>query len=301
MDIEKILFIPSKSRYELSIEEKGSEEEAKASFSSEKVWERIRTSHFLQKENIGKFRDNFSPEQIVDRSRLTPEMIQQYETFAFLGGDNHFGYCAQEVMKYLQANPQDTKRVMGVVLDPTKSLGALLYFNTDTFLDNVEKLRDDNYEIENWTTLEAKVFGDKQPHPAIGDYFVGELNRLDMSRTIVSIDGQEVDCPEKSSGLLIAVGAASSRGSWYNNLHFSTFKEGDEFPKDADYARIFVTENWQRKKFTLNRGQVLTLDSYNDGSGVISPDSQLDHTAEFEMGKKAEIRLSDQYLTVIRI
>ncbi len=302
MKYSDIVIIPSKSRYELELEKYGNVEDTDTNFKSEQILKIVKDSHIAQKRNIKRVADVIGHDKVIDRSSLNPEVISDNDIFVFLGGDNHFTYCSQEILNYMKQNNGEEKQVIGCVLDPAKSYGGLLYFDVDKLLENLPKLEKENYLIENWTSLEADVNnrnGKVASYPAVGDYFVGERERLLMSRNTVSLDG-EVVLPEKSSGLLIAVGAGSGNGSWYDNVHNLMFGFPDEFGKEEDFANIILTENKSKSKLTLYRGQILTIASYNDDCGIISPDSHRDHSADFHMGAQAEVHISDLKLPVVK-
>jgi len=305
MDPHKILIVPSKSRYELEVARYGSEERAEQGYVPA-VWKNIRSGHLAQKENLDLLEYYFSPEQFVDRSELTPALIDKYGAFVFLGGDNHFTYCSQIMLRYLQKNAPDKnykkKMVLGTVLDPKRSWGGQLYFTVDDLIGFLPKLKEDNFEIEKWAALEANVMqGDKTSklYPAINEIFVGETKRWMMSRNQVYLDGRDI-FPDKSSGILIATGTGSGNGSWYDNVHSIAFGESDVFSREAACARVILTEHKSRIKTTLYPGQVLTIHSSNDDAGVILPDSHEERAVSFPMGGAAEIRIGSLYLPVVR-
>jgi NAD kinase len=300
MNLDKVLFVPSKSRYEIEIARAGSESLARSFFGSAEVWDYITESYAAQKANLERVVTEFGSEKIIDRS-LLEDFIKDNDLFVFLGGDNHFTYCAQELLRYLQQHPDERKYVAGVVLDSKKSLGALLYFDVDRFLGSLQLIKRGDCRVERWTTLEARVDAGSSvalPYPAIGDYFVGEYGRLSMSRNRVYIDCMEI-FPDKSSGILVSVGAGSGPGSWYNNVHRVMFGEADRFGKQDGEARVILTEHESRSKATLSAGQMLVIDSYNDARGIVSPDAHEEHSVDFRIGSRAEIRISDIKLDVI--
>ncbi|MFH1511573.1 MAG: hypothetical protein ABIF10_07835 [Candidatus Woesearchaeota archaeon] len=296
INLENIVLIPSKDRYELELAKWGSEESARKRFSSGQLWNRVLESHHRQKMNlqeISRIGVNF-----MDRSQLVPEIIQKKDLFVILGGDNHFTYCCQEVLRYEQSNPDNQKLVLGCVLDPSKSVGALLYFDTQSFLGNLDNFEKGLYELEHWTALEAKVDGEVA-YPAVGDYFVGEKNRLYMSRNLVYLEGKQI-LPEKSSGLLVVAGAGSGPGSWYDNIHCDRYGRPDSFAKSEECCRIIATEEKSRSKAVMSKAQTLIIESYNDDKGIIVPDSHIDHGVAFGMGSSCKIVVSDTKLHVVR-
>jgi hypothetical protein len=123
INMHKVLFVPSKSRYELEIAKRGSEEAARKYFCSEQVWNDIYEGHLAQKESLSALREALPDSRMIDRSELNTENISAYQLFIFLGGDNHFTYCVQRILDYQCKYNQD-KYVMGIVLDHRKSLGA---------------------------------------------------------------------------------------------------------------------------------------------------------------------------------
>jgi len=304
MDIEKVVIIVSKSRYELELEKYGSEERAREKYVP-KLWENQQRGHVDQKINLAKISQHFYPHQIItDRINLTPALIEKYEAFVFLGGDDHFTYCSQAMLKYLQENKQAKKIVFGTVLDPKRSWGGQLDFTVDSFIDFFPRLQQDDYEIEKWTALEAVVQRGETKSPpalAINHFLVAETDRRDMSRNYVYLNGKEI-FPDKSSGIIVAVGAGSGDGSWYDNVYGAVFQKADVLPRQTEYARIFLTENKSRSVATLHTGEVLVIHSSNDSAGIVSPDSskEKDREIPFPMGAAAEIKISSISLPVVR-
>jgi len=300
MDLEKILLVASRSRYQCEIEKYGAEEVAREKYVPE-LWLNLKEGHLAQKTNLTKIKMLFHPEQIIDRSKLTSAIIDNYDAFVFLGGDNHFTYCSQILLRYLQENPEKQKAVFGVVLDPKRSWGGQLNFNIDDFINYLPQIQKNRFGVEKWTALQTVVKPGERSismYPAINEIFAGETKRWMMSRNYVYLDGKEM-FPDKSSGILIATGTGSGNGSWYDNVHAVTFGESDAFPRTADYARVILTEHKSRSKITLHKGQLLTIYSSNDDAGMILPDSHEERSVPFPMGAVAEVRVNSLYLPVV--
>ncbi len=300
MDLEKIIIVASKSRYECEIDRHGHEEKARKNYVPQ-LWQNLKDGHLAQKTNLAKLQSSFYPEQIIDRGALTSTIIDKYDGFVFLGGDNHFTYCAQLLLHYLQENPDKEKMVFGTVLDPNRSWGGQLYFTVDTLLDYLHRIQDDSFEVEKWAALETTVRQGERVtsmYPAINEIFAGETKRWMMSRNHVYLDGKEI-FPDKSSGILVATGAGSGHGSWYDNVHAITFGESDTFSKDTAEARVILTEHASRSKSSLYPNQVLAIQSSNDNAGIILPDSHDQRAVSFPMGAVAEIRIGSLYLPVV--
>ena len=100
MDLDNIVMIPSKSRFELEVEKWGTIQAARKKFVDE-VWEKVEQSHYAQTANIQKIAKRLGKRLMHDRSWLTPRKVGSCSTFAFLGGDDHFKYCTHIVLKYL--------------------------------------------------------------------------------------------------------------------------------------------------------------------------------------------------------
>jgi isopentenyldiphosphate isomerase len=303
IDPARMLIIPSKSRYDLSVEKYGSVEAARSKFRSKRKWREVVESNERQKANWKRVEKAKGKERMIDRSLLTPEMIAKYDLFVSLGGDNHLTYCSQVVLEYMKKHPEEAKYMMGVVLDPVKSHGGLLHFDVDEFLES-----DLRFQVENWTTLEAEVDngGRVKPYNGIGDFFVGEYSNLQMSRSDVyelfeTLDkDEEPIMPEKSSGILIVTGAGSGNGSWYDNVHRCYFDRPDEFGREEEVARIILRENRAKCKRILEKGDTVYIDSYNDARGIVAPDSHEENAVDFDMGARAAVRISDLKLKVVR-
>lgn len=307
LTLDKMVIVPTKSRFNLC-GGSGNPEQAKRRFRSERKWTEVVDSDLSQKEGIGIVSEELPNVMMIDRSELTEQILAEHDLFVFLGGDNHFTYGGQVILQYMKEHPGEQKFAAGVLLDPCKSFGGVLYFNIKTFLKSIRKFSLGQYGVEYWTTLEAKVHNgtcEVEPYPAVGDYYVGEYSVLQMSRNDIFdsqlyIDGKQI-LPEKGSGLLVAVGASTGAGSWYDNVYHCYFDKPDEVPKDSETARLVVKENKAKPIATLQKGQTLVIDSYNDHKGIVAPDSHEEHSAAFEMGSQAKIWISDLKLPVVRM
>lgn len=307
-NMRRMMVIPSKSRYELTLERFGSEDASRRHFGQTEVWDYIISSHHAQRESLGVIKraceEYATP--FIDRSRLTQDIIGEYDTFVFAGGDNHFTYCAQEILQYQREYPGERKDVIGVILDSTKSLGALLQTDPEGFIDAIPRLLRGEYATGAWTTLEATVRADgivRRPHPALGEYFIGERDRMDMSRNKTYLNGTPV-LLEKGSGILVVTGAGAGEGSWYDNNHAVLYGASDGLVREALEAHAIVTENKQavdpsRGKAVLHPEDSLMVFSYNDADGVLCPDAHREHSVPFMIGAKAEVRVGEHPLSVI--
>ena len=157
-------------------------------------------------------------------------------------------------------------------------------------------------KLEQWTLLESNIINHGKhlaPSLALGDYFIGERERVFMSRNKAQLDGKEIFL-DKSAGILIVTGSGSGKGSWYNNIHNTYFGKSDVFGRGEEFAQLILTENESKTKVKLKKGQKLIIDSYNDDGGIISPDSHLEHSVDFSIGARAEIKISNIRLNVLK-
>jgi len=332
----EILFVPSKSRYELEREKSWAElnpprkgyalarqvllernlphgkdalhDEVRARIISDSSWENIWGGHLRQKKALAELAEVVRPEQIVDRSKL-PEELDKYALIVSLGGDNHFQYCGQVLAKEAQERCNEEKYIAGVVLDRKLSAGALLSYDKDSFLSSLDDLESGNYELEKWATLEAEVDDGKnilKPYNAVSEMLIGELDRSMTSRVGAynSPSRENPILPEKTSGVLAAVGAGSGKGSWYSNIKSCYADKGDEnndysFGKEEVIAKLIATEHPSKAEYIMKDGERIIIDSYNDDHGIVRPDSHKEHGVPFMMGSVAKLWVSDYKLPVI--
>ena len=275
-------------------------------------WQRIYNSHLQQMETRAEVLSKLSPEQVVFGRDLEHVDFSKYDVVVCLGGDNHFQYIAQNIKADIP--------FIGVSSDPIYSVGAILPFKASDFNSFVEDLEKGNYRFEPWTRLSVRV-GETTLPPALCDLFIGELNRLEMSRNITSIVEYEdteqhmIQEPveQKSSGALIATGAGST--SWYKNASRQFLLRPRPFSPSEILARMVLTEFslaikdkggkivpleniTARATAVLKEGETLILRSLNDSQGIISADSMA--RLEFPRGSIAEISLADKPLWVIK-
>jgi len=70
--------------------------------------------------------------------------------------------------------------------------------------------------------------------------------------------------------------------------------------KEEDVYRLIVRENRSKANIMLKKGQMVTIDSYNDTRGIVAPDSHEEHAVPFDMGSQATIGISDIKLAVAK-
>lgn len=321
------LFVPSKTRYQLELENKPKDkrEKLKKLFMYDPDFQKIYKKHLLHTKNITRIKKEIGEEHTIDRSLLL-EKLEEYDMIVILGGDNHFSYCCQVILDYLKNNPESEKFVVGVLSDKKRSAGVLLKYTVTSFLNDLPKIRKGDFSLEFWTTLATTVYKEqtdgtkdyqKCPPPALCDLFIGEEKRTQMSRSRVYKlkKGEELTSDakimlhEKSSGIVIATGAGAKEGSWYYNIHKSLFGNGEIFSNEKEIAKAVVSELYDFKlkgqeysekcKVEINTDEFLLIKSLNDDHGIISPSSHIDQQVPFNLGTTAEISISTIKLPIV--
>jgi len=278
-----ILIVAKQSKIEWEQQKFGiGPEEIKQKYTAEHAnLKNILESHEKQLAVRQTFKQVFNNTDMVIMASSDFEMAirKQYNLIISLGGDNCFTY----VSNHLPNTP-----ILGINSDPQRSVGCLTQYAVHTdkdIYDLSEKIDDRRYRIEEWTRLVAEVDG-KVITQATSEYFLGERQRVDMSRHILIYRGREVE--QKCSGLLIATGAGSS--GWLRSCG------GDYvWPCSAKYVCFKATEIYSEEKRAssgiLSEGEELIVHSLNDNEGIISADSF--DTYAFNRGSSAKIRIGN--------
>lgn len=301
MNLENIVIVPKKSKYDFDKKTYGmDDEELLQKYEKEGVdVGRILQSHEAQQKVINSLH-RFFPQELYPgafiQEELATEQVKDKNLIIAVGGDNHLMYVSHFL---------DDQLLIGINSDPKRSEGALInhdVYDVEIFLKKIEK---GDYKVEEWTRLQAMVDG-YPASKATGDYFLGERARKNMSHHIMEWKGKEEE--QKCSGLLVATGAGSS--GWYSSEHpfryYSLLKEYIRFPKTDKQAKFLVTSPYEgkltRPKLTLGvleEGDELIIHSLNDKKGILSPDSFHEHP--FPRGATARISIHPQPLRVVKL
>ena len=230
MEISKIVIVPKWSKYEYDLHRYGlTHEQLIAKYTAQGVdVKRVLDSHERQKKSLEELKRFFGQHQFVPRGEYSREIAAGADLVISLGGDNHLQYVSHFIDKGL---------VMGVNADILSSEGALDYFTAEKFEQVFKQLERGDFDIEEWTRLEAKVNGNPV-QMATCDYLVAEDRRKDMSRHILEFRGRSEE--QKGSGLLVATGAGST--GWYNSVYRSMHGTDGIFPRTETSARFLLTE-----------------------------------------------------------
>lgn len=251
---------------------------------------KVMKSHETQKQSLEELKAFFNESQFVHRNRLTRRIASNADLIIALGGDNHFQFVSHFLGSEL---------IMGINSDPSRSEGALTYFTTHNFEETLKRLKQEEFDVEEWIRLEARLNG-QLLELATSELFLGEDKRKYMSRHILEIRGRTEE--QKCSGLLITTGAGST--GWYDSACRYLYEDGNAFPKTEKMARFLATEVFRGKlsqysmlEGVLQERETLTVCSLNDDKGILSIDSLEEYP--FDMGARAVIRISDKPLRIV--
>ncbi len=254
--------------------------------------DRILGSHQRQQTSLQNLSQILSPDQIINRNDISYQQVQKAKLVIALGGDNHFQFVAQFM---------EDGFIVGVNSDPQLSEGALTYYRSDQFEEILKSIITGDYLIEDWTRLEASL-EDGRRIRCSGDFFIGELERPNMSRHLLEVDGVVEE--QKGSGLLITTGANST--GWYHSENAFAHPGGNIFAKTNQIGAFLLTSPYRGKIVSaklitgeINHAQQVTVTSLNDSQGVISADSLV--RIDLKMGTKLQIGISPQPLKVLVI
>jgi len=239
----------------------------------------ILKSHEKQLAVRNTFKSVFNNASFVMLEDANKQVLDLYDLVIVCGGDN----ALTKVSHYLHSTP-----LLGINSDPERSSGCLTRYkikDDQDVYDLAEKLDFGEFNIEQWTRLEAMVDG-KVITSATSEYFFGERLRKDMSRHILVYRGQEIE--QKCSGLIVATGAGST--GW---LRSSGHNMGIWKPTEKWFGFV-ATEPYNKTGFEyreLNEDEELKLYSLNDNDGMCSVDSW--EEVPFSRGSEARIYLGE--------
>jgi hypothetical protein len=289
----KPLIVPSKTRYELELVHYGGEGAARKAYPSRDAWENIRDGHYRQRAALEVIAARVGWENVLSDRSLLPQQLPGATTLVLFGGDNHFTYCANTVAAHNERAITPV-HVLGVVADPQRSVGALTRFRVEEFVASYDALLRNELPVLPWTSIAAHIDrGSTQQYvlPAFSELFIGEAQRLEMSRSRIVAPQRFQGIAEKTSGILVTTHAGQGKHSWYGNI--------DEQLHCVPRATIDYTapELMVRpleapgEPHVLRSGEALIIESYNDRAGIVAPDAHHEYAVAFPMGSRATIRV----------
>lgn len=252
--------------------------------------ERVVRSFEVQLESYKRISDALNDANIVEGDNLDQNVFKNAKLVASLGGDNYFQLVSHLV---------DNQLIVGINSDPENSSGALTYFTADSFIDYLPRLRNGDFDVENWTRLQTKLNGQTVPVLTISEIYVGAYKSTNMSTYV--LDSEE----QKSSGVIIATPAGLT--GWYKAVANDYELEADTAPiARTDYHAYFVVREpftQGEKKYMLTSGRInpnqkLSIQWLAHGYGLLSIDSVDEH--EIRRTDEIEVAISDKSLRVIK-
>ncbi len=183
--------------------------------------EGLRTSHRNQKSFEEYLRVVAGENEInIDYvSETSLDSITSAEIYALImtcGGDGTFLKVAQHFKdNILLGLNSDTEA------DPKKgSVGALTSINKNNLEEMMKKVKEGNFNIEEWRRLYAKINGKMLSERAVNDIYFGAEESDGSSSFRLTYDGKSETFPS-SSGLIVCTGMGS--GAWYRNAGGTPF------------------------------------------------------------------------------
>lgn len=295
--MKEFLICIKRTKWQRDIEEYGSAKILRHLYRLQNnIFRRVYASHVRQERSLEKLRLELKDRaDFIYREDLSVSKVNQYHTLVSFGGDNHFIYVARFAGE---------RSIIGVNSDPLTSSGALVYFNTDSFLAFTNQK---SRNFERWTMIVGEItFPDGQviiTSPCISETSIHNTFSDSMSRYFLRIN-QEPFEEQKSSGLLLATGAGST--GWFHSCLPETIQiyENPIFGKNQPIFKFVAREpGHQKQKFyrylykTLSTSDTLEVISEMDGQ--ITIDSHPEISYSFPAGAKASFRLSDTVIKVI--
>lgn len=292
--ITKIIIVPKLSKLDWDKEKlKLSHQEViewyqKAGIDSKKIVE----SHFRQQEVLQRLEKLLGNPKTIHRDKLSKELIKEAKIVVALGGDGHFTFVSHFVNDQI---------LVGINSDPLTSVGALLNYSIYNLDQLAQKVKEGKLEVMERTRIGVDINGQTLPYLASSELYIGERDRLKISRYIISKEGLEEE--QKSAGLIIATGAGM--GGWFNSV-----SKGDQKPLGvSERALRFVAseiyDNHQTVKYQLALGEIkegerLKVKSLFRDDGIVAVDSLAEFVYPLPAGSLAEVYVSKKTLKVLK-
>lgn len=262
------------------------------------AFDKIFASHLRQLESLNLLREKLQNTVFAYREELPHLEYNRFRLIISLGGDNHFIHVSHMATDQL---------MLGLNSDLQTSVGALLAFDTETFLRKIgddTSLQTTDFITEHWTRIDGElVYPDGRKlriGPCTSELSIRSSFPDTMSRYIIRHNDFAWE-EQKSSGMLLSCGAGST--GWYKNCFPAELRKEVVFPKDAPYFKLVAREVGQRKSSrytsaTIHENDVLEMISEMEGE--ISVDANPDRTFDFPPGCHARFYLSRDRLKVVR-
>ena len=265
---------------------------------------KIIESHKRQLANLKKIKVFLPKIKIISLNEFSELDLAKIDLFISFGGDNHF----IAVAKLVGDIP-----LIGINSDTQSSTGALLYYDTDSFLleltshlkNNKINIQKASIKLEEWTRIEGQLLVTNHKSAISLGTCVSEISVRSSFHDYISnfLIYKNNDTAEemKCSGLLLVSGAGSS--GWYRNAHYESSEA--VFAKDAPFFKSIAreTQYHQRKDLRYINPQIYkkeTLTIISKMDGEITIDSNIEEVHPFPAGSRATFFISSKKLKVLR-
>lgn len=268
----------------------------------EKNIQQILESHQRQKESIDSICSRIPSVEIVDVLGIQEERVSkpEFDMLISVGGDNFFQMCSHLF---------PDAYLIGVNSDPVNSYGALLNFNYETLLENLNRIIVGAFITENWARINTNFNGNKIEK---GICTVSlSIKATDMiSRYLLKKNGESEE--QKATGILVVCGAGTGNGAWYRNagLYLPMIKSriyatvATEFSRSLLELRTLTREpmrgedcSYRWLNLPIKQSEELTLIYWSNDPSELSIDSI--NRYEIKEGDKLTFRVSDKPLKVV--
>lgn len=292
------LVVLKKTKWERDLERYGSAEAVRELYRIQNdAYAKVHNSHLRQTAALDRLRAALPGARFVSRQELIEIDTGPYPYVISLGGDNHFVF----VSHFVQDCP-----LAGINSDPQTSIGALLYFTVDTFLEGLPRDREPEFDLDRWTRISCEIENPRgertRTRPCTSEISLRNDYPEHTSRYLLRVAGGAWE-EQKSSGLLLSTGTGST--GWYRNCFPPVERSSAAFMRQAPFFRFFAREVGAppgRGKRYLS-GQVdenATLEIVSEMDGSISIDAHPESTVAFPPGWRARFSLAPDRLHVIR-
>ena len=299
---DRIVVVIKRTKWERDVARYGSARTARKLYKRQNdAYDKVRSSHERQMEHIAYVKKELPDARFIFREALPFMEARELDLLVSLGGDNHFVHTSHFA---------DGRPVMGVNSDDLTSTGALLYFNPQAAVTEIQRLLGSpNWQVElnleSWTRISGEL---KYPDgrrvrvpPCVSEITVRSRFHDFISRYLITIDNEPLE-EQKSSGLLLANGVGST--GWYRSCHPTEMQKDIVFAKDAEFFRAVAREPGYRLRKQarylypeVRRGQTLQIISEMDGEITIDADPE--RILDYPPGCLANFRLHDNPLKVV--
>ncbi len=226
-------------------------------------------SHTHQKESLSKLQELLKDAKFIFGLKMNKNEVKNAKMIISLGGDSHFLYAA----KFAGSIP-----ILGINSDPKHSVGSLnsITLSNSEDIKKLESIIAEKIKPVQWPRIETTLNGKKLEYNAVSDVFIGEKQRLNISKHILQFNGQHEH--QKTSGLIISTGAGST--GWYNSACRHIFQKGDAFAKTSIELRFIASEpvntkftNYKLSNGSIGPNETLEVTNFSEIDPVLSFDA----------------------------